>query len=659
MILFRFMLFFLIFSCGDSSIFYTASRNLDGNDTKPPEDSLPDNETPSTPTAPSIADGNFGDNTVLLTGTISGVSIRPWTDAQRRVSLTDPTFGSSILALWHLEDNTTVSIDSGSGGHDLTPNGVVSNVPGQIGSGLSLAGNGNLAVSSLLGSPASLTISTWFLHTGADTNGSEIISLGDNFALRANRSGSGGLGIGLMYRSGGYDIFDTNLRFETSDGWVHMVKTFDDANDRAKIYVNGRLIADYSNSFSIEYSRGTATVLGAHGDGNGTYDFSGSIDETIVWNKVLSAEEVNELYLRQKGSYGGGRQSEYISDYFDNVESKTWTSLSVVPYAPYRKPLQAVSETAYSENNLDVTDLVGFWHFDGVGTLNNGDSIDGSGLNTYSAVLNDANMSGVSYQSNGKFNQSLLLDGVDDFFESTLNYQLSAGEPFSFSGWFKGDTPPPDGDTFYPVVSINHGTSNIAMLAVGNRSGVCSDNCAFFYFRSGSTNNASTTEKVINLTDGRWHFLVGGRRANGDLFISVDGRSSIVGDNNGNAISGADVLSFGSNSNAADFVEGEIDEISVWSKALSDAEIQSMYSRSHMNAKFQVRACENTPCTGAWIGPDGTSSSFFDEQLNQTSSLPVYDLSSLNLTGRYFQYRLLLETGESDQRPIIESVVVN
>lgn len=113
-----------------------------------------------------------------------------------------------------------------------------------------------------------------------------------------------------------------------------------------------------------------------------------------------------------------------------------------------------------------------------------------------------------------------------------------------------------------------------------------------------------------------------------------------------------------------------MDEAALWSRALSDAEVLTLYRRGANRVKFQVRNCTSSTCADipAWQGPDGTAATWFTELNN--NQLPLTGLGNV-LTGspsmlwsdfpsiikinRYMQYKFTLETDNVTYSPNVKT----
>ena len=145
--------------------------------------------------------------------------------------------------------------------------------------------------SSALKPASQVTISAWINPTALDSSGSEVVSMGDSYALRVKTDGS----ILFFYFDG------TTWRPVTTTGvdvrvgeWHHIVgqKT----SSALQIYVDGVLRGSVNNTGTITYNKGPDFFIGKHGNGGTTYDFTGSIDDVRVYNRALNAQEVALLF---------------------------------------------------------------------------------------------------------------------------------------------------------------------------------------------------------------------------------------------------------------------------------------------------------------------------------------------------------------------------
>lgn len=114
----------------------------------------------------------------------------------------------------------------------------------------------------------------------------------DGFYLRSNGH------LGLCWRYGSVSRFFFSATNGLNDGhWHHVVLRYDRDGDLT-LYIDGVLDGNSSDisGAAAENAAGTAYFLGVESDGD--YPLSGKVDEVAVWNRLLSEQEVVELYQR-------------------------------------------------------------------------------------------------------------------------------------------------------------------------------------------------------------------------------------------------------------------------------------------------------------------------------------------------------------------------
>lgn len=85
------------------------------------------------------------------------------------------------------------------------------------------------------------------------------------------------------------------------DNWTHLVGTYNNTTKTMSFFVNGSLVGEKENvSFAPNRNYPLRIGGGATETPNGSYFFSGLVDEVRIWNRALSVHEINEMkdYLR-------------------------------------------------------------------------------------------------------------------------------------------------------------------------------------------------------------------------------------------------------------------------------------------------------------------------------------------------------------------------
>ncbi len=99
--------------------------------------------------------------------------------------------------------------------------------------------------------------------------------------------------------------------------WYHMVMTVE--GDQAIAYMDGKLVGQMTIKTN-PFNKDLALDIGRSQTGNNPMFFSGQLDELVIYNRVLSAEEVKALYEK-------GIQQDLITE----VETTTVEEEKVIP----------------------------------------------------------------------------------------------------------------------------------------------------------------------------------------------------------------------------------------------------------------------------------------------------------------------------------------
>jgi hypothetical protein len=131
-----------------------------------------------------------------------------------------------------------------------------------------------------------LTLSAWYRATEVDTEGSEIISLGNNTLLRIRTSD---IDVSKRVPNGASAAYARCLGGVTNhlDGNWHHVATVIDATT-VTTYFDGAQVCQLNNVQPLLYDRGADLFVGRHGGGQSTFDFFGNIDEVRMYSRIVA-----------------------------------------------------------------------------------------------------------------------------------------------------------------------------------------------------------------------------------------------------------------------------------------------------------------------------------------------------------------------------------
>ncbi len=234
------------------------------------------------------------------------------------------TLRSGLVGLWSMDgqdvawqDTTTeVKDDSGNANHgDATNMSTASAVPGRIGQALNFDATNDFIN---VGDPVALrdiedqggggmSISVWIKPRSAGDRG-HIVGKSNN----DSGAGDGNWGLSLIDTSNrisfGHSRATQPISAYLNNGWVanqwqHVVVTFNGgttASTAIQFYIDGALDAthDYDQDGAGAYvsDAGNDFLIGSGYISGSTYVFDGAIDDVRVYNRVITAAEVTQLY---------------------------------------------------------------------------------------------------------------------------------------------------------------------------------------------------------------------------------------------------------------------------------------------------------------------------------------------------------------------------
>jgi hypothetical protein len=448
-----------------------------------------------------------------------------------RVSTADR---NGLIGEWKFDEGGgTAAIDSSN----QKNNGTVVNgawVNGKHGSALSFNGsNSYVLVGSPSGPSGAATIAAW-IYKNVNTPWSSILDRFGSESLDCLALGfdnSTGKKLMFLWNATSADSW-ANKVIGTSDiptgQWVHVAASSNGST--VTFYVNG--VPDGTASSGAPCTTGNM-YIGVNYAGSDEY-FNGKIDDLYLYGRALSAAEIQELY--QEGAVR------------INVDTTAGTSLAsgLVGY--------------WSFNGPDVTDKV----YDRSGQGNNGYFIGGA---TSSA------------KTIGKVGQALKFDGVSSYVQTYPN-PMNVGSQMTISVWVKPDAYPNDGQIHevYRQEELSETTNNYGGYLLSWR-GDLNQRWDWGIRQSNVTSKYPYSPTTADVPAGVWTHLVltaDGTNVRGYINGVLKGTVSYDGtiSDGRNLIIGAYAAVGGSK---ARFFPGSIDEMRIYNRALSAAEVKQLY----------------------------------------------------------------------------------
>lgn len=333
-----------------------------------------------------------------------------------------------------------------------------------------------------------------------------------------------------FYKIGTGDIVASSAQALQPYTWAHVAITHDGAT--ACLYLNGALVASAADATSF-----TAATVRVGNDG--TNNFSGRLDECAGWSVALTAEQIADIHAQGPAAYP---RSSRLFDYrFDDVSVTTiadesGNSNTGTPSATPSWTTATFVQPAFKQRDF-----------------------------------------GLCMRFNGS-NEGIVLPGA-------LTQRLDGAGAITLLAWARPLNPITSSRR---VVGLQSDTSNSAALIQSTPSG---GNLYWETFgrSQGSDSTETTTVTTVNAPEhGRWaHVALILDYANDTFAFSHNGlivvkdtsiawsRASFLGSNNGGYI-GSGV--------GANYWSGDIDEVMVYRRALSAAELRHGYLTGQWDA---------------------------------------------------------------------------
>jgi len=488
-----------------------------------------------------------------------------------------PVMNSGLVGYWNFQEGAgkTAYDKSGYRNHGALVNmNEEDRVDGRMGQGLEFSGYGSNDEVAVPDKDIfdfgqnNFTVSAWGKKTTnpqqwetmlVNKHNSESDSGTNEWALMMGASTSDSRYPGFGFESG--STYYTALSGDTieNDKWYHVLGMR--KGEKIYVYVNGEFKDAVDIGTSAVNDVGRKLRIGSIKNGN--YSYEGVIDEVRIYNRALSEEEIERLYKLT------------------------------------RPKIKAPTRDG----------LAGYWSMDeGMGTQVG----DMSGNGNHGQMHN---MDPATDWVQGKYGKALDFDGTDDYVEIGNNSSLEPADEISVSLWLKR----PDVEQADYAKFVWYGqASSSPWGAYGIEQNMdYEDRMRFHVAVDGSSDDVNSNEGSI--IPNKWHHVVG-TYDGAKLEIYVDGAWQNTTNNSGSITSYDDTfgLGVGDSYNQTGGYNGQIDEVRIYNRALSESEIQTLYEsgRAKLNSSQTDRLTDGL--VGMWAldgaaaqggrAPDGSGS---------------------------------------------------
>lgn len=445
---------------------------------------------------------------------------------------------SGLIGYWKLDETSgsTISDSSGSGHNGTWADGDNTNVSdetiaGKVGTALDFQGSnhlvdlGDVSDYDFSGASDAFTLAAW---VKADSIGggqnraviSKYNTVGNNrsWYWEANTSGR----MTLVMSEDGTFSTSTAVGFLTSDPlttgqWYHIAVTVDAATDTFVQYVDGVAVSTYFGTTKTtidDIHSGSARVSIGQRVDEGFDPWDGIIDDVRIYNRALSAAEVNQLYETT-----GGSGADYTSN------------------------------------------LIGHW------PLNEGSGVDAANIadDEYNGTL-----ANTPTWTTGTLSGAVSLNGTNQYLEIPNAATMDYGDVFTYALWIKR---PGSSANAYEIL-VSKGPTAPVFLIEGTRSAVADrDKLRLCKWGSGCL-----MFSAAKITDTDWHHVAVTKNG-ADARMYIDGVESSGTLVNQTMQNNDHVIRIGEEVNgSSDPFMGEIDDVRIYNRALTGADIAALYS---------------------------------------------------------------------------------
>jgi gliding motility-associated-like protein len=489
----------------------------------------------------------------------------------------------------------------------------------QLGPYISIKNNKNLYFD------RSYTINMW-IKVSSNCEVGELLGKGpDNTSFFSRIQRPNGVGFG----GGGAGGIGYNYKVDTTK-WVMLTFTRNNNNDSGNLFIDGKFITTGTVKKPIVNSYDLTIGAMASGGTNGSYyPYQGKIDDIAIWNRALDPCEIaslyqakvvspkpssvsigsntqkycgldsvnltattgfktyvwntgktgNSLYAKNTGVYSVAATDSQGCTVYDtavvSIMNPKITPRDTVVCYPNIVSLSATSQAGALACNKPsgtlANGLVGWWPFCG-----NANDISGNGNHTsvYGPVLTKDRF--------GMQNGAYLFDGVNDYLEGKFNNFPLGASARSISGWVKFNSKTPKFLNFLaswglgtPFSSTSFGTAFGFYVHENMQSLYLWPSWTSTPFSNLKYNNNFDTINFYHLAvtyevSGRFKFYINSKLVYTNTVADV------------NTVANNNIFRLGRSSHTntdgwAGYLNGVLDDVGIWNRALTDNEILTLY----------------------------------------------------------------------------------
>ncbi len=492
------------------------------------------------------------------------------------------------VAYWKLDEKTgTSAIDSSGYANTATLTNSPTWINGKYGSGVSFSGNNQYITIADdsdfdFGDDENLTISLWFKHPTASSQ-EVILSKFNEAGYKILMESDGDITCGLDYDStwSPTDSVTSTAATYDDNNW-HYISCVKNSATSLSLYIDGVLIGtDSSLTATNTLSNSDPLYIGIDDDG-ASNDFTGQLDDVKIYNSAKTQKEI--------------------------VQDMSGGKVGVSQPVGYWKFNEGADNTCVGGSN-DVCN-----------SGNSSTNIDGAVSGTAVPATSTS-----GWTTSGKFGKAMNFDGTNDYVSVGTQSSLDViGGDFTVSSWVK------TAQTGSTKWILQKGSGNLLASDKGYSLYLGTSGTKWtFGVWDGTSGHDITPSTTQGVDTTNWHHLVRVFAASTQTpYLSVDGilASQATNSSYSTPSISANNFNIGATGAAGSSWSGGIDEVKVYSYALSSDEVKLDYNQG-------ANLVLGTEDTGAKITGGAGSAPLAYWDLNEKTGLTAIDKSGTGING--------------------------
>jgi len=485
------------------------------------------------------------------------------------LSRESPVDDSSLESWWRLDEGSgTATSDATGTGNAGALHGGATWVQGLLGNALNFNGTDGYLSAGVTNMPAAnqpQTIS-WWMNVSSFSTGTAIAvtSTANSSGVLAGIPSSGNVGV---WQFGGTSLVSATA--PSVNAWHHYAYTFDGTTHR--LYIDGVSVA----TSTVTAQTAAPSELNVGRSTAATSYLAGKLDDVRIYSRALTASDIQRLAAGLVGDWN-----------FDDGGTITNAGANLSALDPSHLAADGSNNGNIGSLSISESSLQAYWRADELtstptlvdasGNANNGSLLarepnllgywqandnSGSTLSDASANANNGTLNGGVSWAGGQFGGGLSFNGSTGYVAASASGMPAANQAQSFSWWMYVTSYSPG----CAICLTNDGSSS------GVQAGIPTTGVVGVW-KYGGTVLVSTTAPSANA----WHHYA--YTFDGTTHrLYVDGTLAATTTSTSNSASPAE-LNFGRWAGGSDYLSGRLDDLRIYSAALSASEVAQIAS---------------------------------------------------------------------------------